>query len=184
MHHCGLLSEGMDIVHVVAHADLGGEIDGCWIQIMGDVLHCPVEERQSPKRGSELLDNGLCEANFLLFAIACSWISSLTYVYHADRNADPTSDEVPRMYFRNNSYLTRELQLKSVTKEDINGIKRPWDMKPLHIDPPVPYQATHPDRFRSSGSFNYMFLTYSPNYTPSSADSLISLISSHIAPMR
>lgn len=183
MYDHGVLKGPLDVVHVDAHADLGGGIDGSCVQLMGELLHRPVSERADPRTGGGLCGDGLNEANFLLFAIACRWIASLTYVYHIERHRDPTSSEVNVMYFRDNACASGALQLKAIAKEEIDGIKDPRNVTPLHVEPPVPYRAIHPDQFHWSVSFDYIFLTRSPEYTPCRADRLVPLISNYITRM-
>ncbi len=69
-----------DVVHVDAHADLGlGFGDLGWFHLAADLLHRTREERavENPP--------GLTEGNYLLYAVACGWIESLTYVAHPRR---------------------------------------------------------------------------------------------------
>ncbi len=173
----------LHVVHVDAHADLRGSIDGSWAQVMGELLHRPVSERADPRNGAALCGGGLNEANFLVFAIACRWIASLTYVFHPRLCAKGRSQDIPKIYLPEGSLRSHQLQLRAVEKARCNGATPIERIPTVHLEPAVPFRKVHPRRFHTLDSFDYVFLTQSPSYTPSSADSLVPVIREYISPM-
>src|SRR4029453_9131797 len=71
----GELSVPFDVDHVDSHADLGlaGMGNNPVGFVMTELLALDVKDRDDPPEGSD----GLSEASFLLFVIACRWVGSL-----------------------------------------------------------------------------------------------------------
>jgi hypothetical protein len=78
----GVMTPPFHVTHVDAHADLGlGEYG--YAYLMTDLLFEPPDRRRHPPLGNE----GLTDGNWLSFAVACRWISRLTYVFNRDGEA-------------------------------------------------------------------------------------------------
>jgi hypothetical protein len=67
------------VTHLDAHADLGLGDSG-YLYLLTELLFEPLAERMRPRTGV----GGLADGNWLAFAVACRWISDLTYVYNTD----------------------------------------------------------------------------------------------------
>jgi hypothetical protein len=87
----GKLATPFEVVHVDAHADLGVGDNGC-IYLMRDLAFEPIErrygilKRRRPGSREEMLDlanYALGDGNWLMFALACGWVSDLTYVFNS-----------------------------------------------------------------------------------------------------
>lgn len=84
----GVLKPPFSVTHIDAHADLGLEDNG-YVYLMTSLLHCDLKDRSNPKIGP----GGLGDGNYLAFAIACRWISTIDYVFPPGGGDDvlPTS---------------------------------------------------------------------------------------------
>lgn len=163
----GLLDPPFHVTHLDAHADLGLGDSG-YIYLMTSLLFDPPEERRYPKVGPA----GLNDGNYLLFTIACRWIHDLTYIYSGDgedelflamKDFDPRSDHV---------------QLSTMSREDIDKVLHRQVDRPSvsHSEPAVPYRTSHWEHFQADGPYDFVCLTRSPPYTPSTADPLYDAI--------
>jgi hypothetical protein len=75
----GELTKPFEVVHVDAHADLGAGMFAFSQQyIAHELLYQPIAQREEPTEGAKAMNAG----NYLLVAIACHWLSRLTYVMH------------------------------------------------------------------------------------------------------
>lgn len=84
------------VTHLDAHADLGLGDAGC-TYLMNELAFEPVEkrydilDRRRPARrdGIHLLGNKeLNDGNWLAFALACGWLSELTYVFNSENEGE------------------------------------------------------------------------------------------------
>ncbi len=64
------------VVHVDAHSDLGMGYPAADRYVMTELLHESLEDRKSPFKSQ------VKPGNFLLFAVACCWVSQITFVLH------------------------------------------------------------------------------------------------------
>ena len=164
-----LLTAPFEVTHVDAHADLGAG-DGSWKYIMGELLHLPPEERANPRSGGYY---GLHEGNYLAFALACRWISRLTFVLHSLWRYD-----LIVYYFKDFYIPTGLLQLKKYPKKELNRKFHKNCMKttPLAVEPEIPYERIRYYNYKTLRPFSFMVLSHSPPYTPKTADALIPII--------
>ena len=102
----GQMSKPLEVVHVDAHADLGLG-DSSYIYLMRELAFEPIETRYEILRGrrpdsrSEMLDLGnyaLTDGNWLMFALACGWLSNLTYVTNSCAEASDGARPGDLMY--------------------------------------------------------------------------------------
>jgi hypothetical protein len=84
----GQMTTPLEVVHVDAHADLGLG-DASYAYLMGELAFEPFQKRyeilraRRPSSRNEMLDldsYALTDGNWLMFALACGWLSNLTYV--------------------------------------------------------------------------------------------------------
>ncbi|MHA1130923.1 MAG: UPF0489 family protein [Candidatus Helarchaeota archaeon] len=164
-----MLKIPFEVTHVDAHADLGTG-DGTWKYIMGELLHLPVDERANPRSGHH---HNLHEGNYLAFALACRWISRLTFVLHSLWRYD-----LVVYYFKDFYIPTGILQLKKYPKKELNRKFKKYFLKttPLAFEPEVPYERIRHYNYITPKPFSFMVLSHSPSYTPKSADALIQII--------
>ncbi|MEH0353505.1 MULTISPECIES: UPF0489 family protein [Rhodococcus] len=164
----GLLKPPFHVTHVDAHADLGLGDSG-YMYLMTSLLFEPPEERWYPKVGSAALNDG----NFLLFATACRWIHDLTYVHGEGGGSD-------ELFFAMKDFDTNSdhVQLAAATEQNIReAINNPDKRLSFsRLEPPVPYASSHWQDFQSDGPYDFICLTRSPPYAPSTADSLYDAI--------
>ncbi|MGU3587370.1 hypothetical protein ACLBYD_30025 [Rhodococcus sp. C26F] len=174
----GVLVPPFRVTHLDAHADLGLGDSG-YKYLMTSLLSEPPEDRQQPRVGA----TGLNDGNFLLFAIACRWIHDLTYVYGEGGGSDELFLAM-KGFKRPYDYI----QLAAMDNQDLQRlISAPtggYIPVVSHLEPEVPYQASHWDEFQAEVPFDFICLTRSPVYTPSTADLLYDAISAaFIAPV-
>jgi len=165
----GVLESPFSVTHLDAHADLGLGDNG-YTYLMTSLLYEPVAERQFPAEGM----SGLNEGNFLLFAIACRWVADLTYVFGDGGGGD----ELPYAFEGFHRPADR-LQLAAMPKRELDKLlHRLGDPVADLIEPAVPYQSTRWESFQAAEPFDFICLTRSPLYTPTTADPLYDLIRS------
>jgi len=169
----GRLQPPFDIVHVDAHADLGMAVGG-WEYLMLDILHKPVDQRATPVAG----DRGLNEGNYLLFAIACRWVKTLTYVHHPESGE---GEYIPYT-FRDNEPSSNQIQLKAGSPESVRDMLalRRHDFDAVNIEPLVPFLRVPGNQFRADDPIDLIFLCQSPMYTPHESDRLLPVIREYL----
>ena len=169
-----LISEGklltpFEVIHVDAHADLGqGLMDNSWKYIMQTLLHKPLEDRS---HFTEKLGPG----NYLVYAIACRWISKLTYVTHPRW----TGRDLQCYHFKDFDTASGSIQLKSYHPET-DYLMDPMKIEPEGYEPEVPFETVNCCDYQNSLPFSLVVVSRSPNYTPESADRLIPIIEEYI----
>ena len=163
-----LLKPPFHVTHLDAHADLGLG-DAGYVYLMTSLLFDPPEKRRYPKVGPA----GLNDGNFLLFATACRWIHDLTYIY-----GDGGGEDELFLVMKDFDPRSDHIQLAATTKEDIDAVIHDLDkrLSASHFEPAVPYTSSHWNDFQSDGPYDFVCLTRSPPYTPSTADSLYDAI--------
>lgn len=167
------------IDHVDAHADLGLG-DASYKHISGKILHMPLTERHKIKLFNGYL--GLSSGNYLAFAIACQWISELKYINNKD-----WFNDLPQFHFRDFDINTNIIELKKYHDKDIQKMIDHGDLyqqaltiKPLEIEPAVPFQRIDYENFKNEETYDYILLTQSPGFTPKTADALIEVITEYM----
>lgn len=162
----GQLFPPFEVVHVDAHADLGMG-DGSYQYLMTEHLGKPALKRSYPPSDE---GSGIGEGNYLAFAIACRWISKLTYVHHPE-----CPDDLMTCHMKNYDDNSESIQLKYYGHVDID-ILLSGDTSPLALEPEVPFEKISCELFQNIGPLDWIYLAQSPAYTPVSADSLIPVI--------
>lgn len=163
----GTLVPPLSVTHVDAHADLGLG-DAAYVYVMTELLRLPVEERTNPRRGG--LD-GLGDGNWLLFAIACRWLSDLMYI-HVGEEERPGDLMEPIM--EGFDLDAEHIELAAVPK----GALPYLNVHPpiIHLEPKVPFRRVPWQKYKADAPFDFICLTRSPEFTPAEADPIYDAI--------
>ena len=165
----GQIITPFEVVHVDAHSDLGLG-DASWTYIMGDILHRPIAKRMFPDIEPHKLNPG----SYLAFAIACRWISEVTFVLHSKWN-----DDLPRFHFKDYDTSSGKLQLKKYDPNKIDVLLME-KTEPLELESEVPFTMVKSSNYTETKPFSFIVLSHSQGYTPKSADKLIKVICEYI----
>ena len=161
------LKPPFEVVHVDAHADLGGGTFGYSKLFLGEeLLHLPLEERADAAEASNKMDSG----NYLVTAIACRWVSRLEYVMNP-KNFLKDCEEW--LYDPNGNGF--DIALPKLQKRK-PGFFPGMTLSVLEHEPTIPFCPTIAEKVSYGGAFDFMLLCQSPAFTPSSADQLIPVI--------
>lgn len=192
----GILGSLFEVVHVDAHADLGaGFPNPTYKYLNTELLTLPIGDRSNPRFADDAINSG----NYLIAAIACGWLSNLSYV-HPTRVI--TDDDL-------NTNRTLQLQLM-VSPESREWIETPHDIppwifkdvmgtdfgaviqlgiklsdndgSPIHdsLEPELPFTVIDESKFSSSG-FTHIILSQSPKYSPVLLDDLMTVIKEYFS---
>jgi len=167
------LATPFEVVHIDAHSDLG-ICDWGFIYLMGELLHLPLEERIYPKVDDVFALN---EGNYIAFAVACRWISKITFVLHPKWKSD---GDLLDLHFKDFDVTSPFLQLKKYLKSDIYRLGATGKLKPLAVEPPLPFKMIPYLEYENNKPFSYMILSHSPDYTPETSDELIPIIRNYM----
>jgi hypothetical protein len=154
-----------EVVHVDAHSDLGSS--GCSFEYITTVLlQKPYDERLTSADDSGFINEG----NYLAFAVACRLLKKLTWIMHIKSDKD---DFHPNYWTDCNP--------------ESNSLSLPWrqknsliEMNDYKCDPPVSFQIYDYVDFVNKNSWDFMFLSKSPNYCPMSAFTLLQIIEEYM----
>jgi hypothetical protein len=168
----GELQTPFDLVHIDGHADLG----------MGDSSYIYIQEEwileddkfKDPKIGGW---TGLGSGNYLAFAIANGWISSLTYVSHEDN-----PDDVNHMFFKDWKVESGIIEIKKVEKGDFHTACMRMRNDEIRYDVilSIPFSRVPLAEYHANERFDYAFAAKSPAYTPIELDFVNSMIEERI----
>ncbi len=186
----GELTVPFDVIHVDSHADLGLGYSS-WTHILDYLLYYPVEERPRHPRYYDISGRMRSEGigDYLLFAVAYRWISSIVYCgnpcgdcddylrdtlkdYKAEHNGDkPRQNTIQLLYnpdmpfpkYNDSEYIKRKYISKSRKEPEVPFLIIPT-IEDVHFD----------------GDFDYAVLAQSPNYTPASADFIMDVFKEYI----
>ncbi len=175
----GILVPPFHVTHVDAHADLGLGDNG-YMYLMSSLLFEEVEDRCYPIVGS--LGGaeggvGLAASNWLLFAIACRWISDLVYVVNSEGNGRPGD----LLYFVMEGFNldASQIQLAAVERAELRKAIGSYPGRPGKIErlePPISFTYLGWPKFQAAEVFDFVFLAHSPEYTSPEADPIFDLI--------
>ncbi|CAN5180831.1 hypothetical protein BH09SUM1_BH09SUM1_13470 [soil metagenome] len=167
----GRLAIPFDVAHLDAHADLGVG-DDSYEEIMGELLHLPPGERAARI-------TRLDEGNFLAYAAACRWTSSITFVTPpAWKGKDANF-----LHFRDFDERTGLIEMRAVDPEHLRAkmAKHDYFVTAAALEPTIPYRVIGSSEYRETEHFDFVFLCQSPEYTPVESDALISIIRGYFA---
>lgn len=162
-----------DVVHIDAHADLGLG-DASWVYITAELVNLDQAGRENPKRGGR---DGLSEGNYLAFAVACRWLRTLTYVYHAGVPGGAPDDLHPCL-FRNHDTSVGFLELPRYAADSQANVT--MDTHPLSYEPAVPLTVVAGDNFETREAFDSACLSTSPRFTSVATEQLIGVVAEYV----
>ncbi len=170
------LATPFEVVHIDAHADLGmGTRE--YMYVLTHLLNRPTSDRWHPEQNMECSE--FSAGNYLIFAIACRWISSLVYVTHSDPRCG--RDDIPDHYMKDWNRASGVIQLRAyppgVTMEDLFSER----VKPLSFEQEVPLTCISGRSYHSTGPFDFTCLSQSHGFTPASSDELMNTIREYMA---
>jgi hypothetical protein len=181
----GGMSTPLDVVHIDAHADLGVG-DASYAYLIGDLAFEPIKERyetlrnRRPASRSEMLDlsnYALTDGNWLMFALACGWLSGLTYV--SNSCVETAGDRRPNDL---NSSVMKDFDTQADFLQVVATREKFWELgrgrpKTLdQVDPPVPFATRVWREYHAAEPFDIVCLTRSPEYTPATSDPIFDAI--------
>jgi hypothetical protein len=177
-HYCKKIIENSDpdtflsIDHVDAHADLGGyEFDVSLLKIIRE-LPCPFEVGWLTKRQEE--DLGLNPGNFLAFLLAQGWLYELNYI-----NYPEWLNDLPPILFEKGDISTNKIFFKYFLEEDLT-LKINFEKGIPLLTSLTNFYRINYRLFNNCRTYDYVFLTKSPDYSPLASDSLIPTIQKFI----
>lgn len=163
----GHLATPFHITHVDAHADIGLGDSG-YVTLVTELLYRDVSERD----GGEERPKGLGDGNFLAYAIACRWVSSLDYVHN-----DEGGDDLLTLHMRDCDNDADAIELKRMSHEEMEKwLWRRGDPIPEAVEPAVPFRQLRWNEFVAAAPYDAVCLCRSPGFTPPSSDVLFDAI--------
>jgi hypothetical protein len=164
------LSAPFEVVHADMHSDL---YTMSYPYILGELMHEETRNRIKFNRSK------LHYSNYLVFALACGWISHLTYVTHYDwDNLDGLSDIYFKDFNPESGYIEMGAYEKGQLKSYSEFIENKTKAK--RKNPPVPFVAVNMDEYQNAEKFDFAVLCRSKEYTPTESDELIPVIMEYI----
>ena len=110
-----------------------------------------------------------------MFALACGWISRLTYVCNSFAETDDaTPNDLMGVLMKDFDMEAGYLQVVATREDFVWAAGRPAVVD--HRDPPVPFTANVWREYQASEPFDVVCLTRSPQYTPAEADPIFDAI--------
>jgi hypothetical protein len=163
----GELTTPFHVTHVDAHADLGLG-DAGYIPLVTNLLYRDPADRDGGTERPE----GLGDGNFLAFAIANRWISTLDYVHN-----DGGGGDLLTLHMRDCDNDADSVELKAMSREEMDRwlyrrAEPRWD----RVEPRVPFRQLRWDQFAADEPYDAVCLCRSPGFTPASSDELFDLI--------
>ena len=186
----GVLSTPFDVIHVDSHADLGLGYSS-EAHILDHILYYPVEERFRHPMYVDTLGRMHSEGigDYLLFAIAYRWISSIVYCGNPYGRCDDylwdTMKNFREKPIRDNP-VQNTIQLLYNPDTPIPQYNDPESVKQLYIEksrkePEVPFLIIPTiEGVHFYGNFDFAVFAQSPNYTPAGADFIMDIFREYI----
>ncbi len=169
-----------EVVHVDSHADLGLGYPS-WTFILDSLLTLPVEQRSQIENYEEWFQKHYKPGigDYLLFALAFRWISSLTYIC----NPMDIGNDYVWMILKDGIEPNDKIQLAHNDKMNamaIAGNTRKYYETAIK-EPEVDFNIIRDvESIRYTGDFDYITFCISPNYTPATADFIVEIIKDYI----
>jgi hypothetical protein len=158
----GRLRTPFHVTHADAHADLGMGDSG-YVYLMTSLLYSRPDDRRFPDGGEH---GHVSDGNYLAFAVACRWISDLVYVSHTGGRGDVLPHLMERF-----DQDAAHIQLAAVSESDLRAnCVTPQNLKPDHLEPPVPFSSSACHEFHADEPFDVVCLARSPGFTPPDSD--------------
>jgi hypothetical protein len=155
----GRLKIPFEVIHIDAHPDIWGG----GLYLVSGFLHI------DPEYGQVMLKKkNIHSGNYLTFAIAYGWLSSLVWIpLEKHPGSPPEWDADARSILKHIN--NRKSENSSVPGSPIT-----------EREPGIPYRILPQDKFRMREKFDYMALSLSPIFTPPESDKLISVIEGYM----
>lgn len=187
----GDLAVPFKVAHVDAHSDLGmGSLS--WPYLHSQFLSLEIRERPNARAGNDGINFG----SFLAFALGCRWISEVDFIvnhnWHDDIPRDLLSQESYKFVDDKSPlsvlpYADYNLEIELMQTPEWDPMSSMWNImdvrKPIG-EPRIPFNIITIESVGirySQASWDYVFLSHSPGYVPSSADHLLELIGGYIS---
>lgn len=165
-------TEPVHLIHLDAHADIGGGLTTCWKYVCTEYTHLSLPQRYHPKRGHQYLNCG----NFIVFLAGIGLLERVTFVSHPDWQDDYNS-----IYMKDFDPDSNALQLKRFSADDVNkSLYTSLLELPYEREQEVPFIRVSRHDFYNAVPPDQFVLTRSPGFTPVSADSLFDALSKKI----
>jgi hypothetical protein len=178
------------VCHVDAHSDLGMGT-ASWVYLHSDFLELEVSKRAYPREGKEGLNLG----SFMSYAIGNRWISRVDFVA-----SESWCDDIPRCLLSDSSLshetgslkpnVELEVELMHVPRDTVRGLRYRSDIctefkkvRKSVGEPSVPFSILDGKNLGgrySAYSWDFVFLSRSPGYVPTSGDELLPGIRAYI----
>lgn len=168
--------EPVHLIHVDAHADIGGGTTSCWDYLCTEYAYLDREARRSPKRGDRYLNCG----NFVVFLAACGLLERVTFVSHPD-----WSDDYNPIYMKDFDSSSNVLQIKRFPKTAKQKLSKGIHLpdQSYDVDLEVPFERISRDGFHAACPPDLLLVTHSRQYTPACADGLYDTLVDLIDPL-
>ncbi len=158
----GALAKPFSLWHVDAHDDLyNGIYCNGYPDVVKRFLFKNITERENDSFSN--LDSG----NYLLYALACRWISSLTLVRHPEN-----TNYIPGVFF---SKDIKSIEIKAIESKSFG-----YENKIIYKEPLINFRDQKKDSFIISDQIDWIFLSISPSFIPKKALSLIPIIKEYM----
>lgn len=179
-----------DVIHVDSHADLGLGYSS-WKYILEELLKYPVEERYKHSNHLDLQGHICMEGigDYLLFAVAYRWISSITYCgnpngecndYLVGTLKDFNEEPIWKQPVQNTIQLLYNPDMPFPDYDDSEHVKHQF-IRGSRKEPEVPFLIIPSiEDVHFNGDFDFAVLAQSPNYTPASADFIMDIFREYI----
>lgn len=169
------IDEPIHLIHVDAHADIGGGFTKCWQYMFCEYAHLAKAGRRYPKRGANFLNCG----NVVAFLAFAGLVEKVTFVSHQD-----WTDDYQPLYMEHFDPNSSALQLKRFSAKAIEnaGFLTPLYQIEHELEPSIPLIRVGRENFYIENPPDALFVTRSPGYTPESADILYDVLIGHIEP--
>jgi hypothetical protein len=171
----GVLKTPFEVIHIDAHADMGFGNPSC-LYIAEQYLAQPLKKRKVPLRGGPWALNN---CNFLAYALAARWIGSLTYVTHPRYE-----DDVQWVHMKDFSTTSGFVEMKQFEPGVAQRLNDPMAIKtePFRAEPAIPMTVVPRADFQLNRTPDFVFISQSPGYAPTTADPLYKAISDFVTP--
>jgi hypothetical protein len=171
----GTLTAPFKVTHVDAHADLGAGWNTTCVCIE-KILAMPLSQRANPPFSAD----GVTSANYLSFAMANRWVSSLNYVFPTEPqpSSRPRSRIEVLQEWLNDGSQHDDPPVRDLPPWCFQSEGEGWWRNPIQLgreEPEIPFKLVKSGDFLSE-RFTHMVVAQSPQYTPESADPLLSTV--------
>jgi hypothetical protein len=167
----GDLQAPFHLTHIDAHSDTGLG-DANYVYIMKELMHNSMNERLT-----KLDMKKVNYANYLAFTLALGWVSNVEFVLHPEWDND-----LLYLHLKDLSDNNSAFQFKAYNKDIdiVMQMHRLSEIKPLLVDPEIPYFLIKEEAFSSALSYDYAVFCQSPGYTPKEADYMLSVFKEYL----